>query len=271
MIRLFAALRRQTPDALVRAANDGDIAKVESLLDAGVPVDARDSKGQTAMMAAAMRGHVELLERLVKRGAYVDAMAPNGGTALGIAAQSGDPACVQLLLKAGADANAGSSAGVTPLMLAAKAGSLSSVRTLLANAADIGAAVRSSIPMAQEPGDILGFTALAFAVLLDHAEVVRVLRAHGARLNPCLSKGFTLLGLAAAHNSESSARMLLTLGVDPNQPMGAGPFAGQTAIMIANQHGHADLSALLLAHGAEVTGTRIKAAAPSRMLLRRTG
>lgn len=278
MFRLFAVLRGHTPRALVRAALEGHASKVEELLGAGVPIDGRDETGGNALMAAATRGHAEVVQVLVQRGAQVDAIAPNGSTALSMAAHAGDPTCVERLLDAGADPNAGSLSGVTPLMLAAKAGSLPAVRTLLAAGADVRCAVRASVPMREAPGDIYGFTAMAFAVLRGHAEVVRTLKAHGARLDPCLPGGFTLLTLATVTDGEAAARMLLNLGVDPNAPIRVGPRQGQTAMAIAVERDNRDLISLLASYGAETTGVRVKVASatmpPSyraHQELRRTG
>jgi ankyrin repeat protein len=58
---------------LVRAAETGNAAAVELMLDLGFPIDARGEDGGTALHAAAYHGSVEVVRLLVRRGADVDA------------------------------------------------------------------------------------------------------------------------------------------------------------------------------------------------------
>ena len=96
---------------LVRAAREGDVATIATLLKAGAAVDARSGV--------------------------------NGWTPLQHAIHKNQAAAVKALLAAGADANAGSrpasslqASGVTPLMMAAGYGQLEIVEALLAAGAD---------------------------------------------------------------------------------------------------------------------------------------
>ncbi len=254
MLKLFVRLLRQTPDALVRAALEGDRARVDALLDGGVPVNARDGRGNSALMAAALGGQPALVLHLLACGADVDAMAP-AGTALGMAALADRGEVIETLLDAGENPNAASRVGSTPLMLGARAGSLSAVRVLLASGANVEATIRTSVRIEGLPGDTLGFTALAFAVLFDHPDVIRTLWDHGGRLDPALSQGFTLLTLAASHGNEPAVRMLLALGADPAQPILRGHFAGSTPASLAVSRGRVALGELLAKY-ASVLETR---------------
>jgi ankyrin repeat protein len=83
---------------------------VRRLLDAGIPVDARDGNELTALMWAA--GHADnagsadalaTVALLIERGATIDAADNRGRTALMMAAELGDAAVVELLLQRGAD------------------------------------------------------------------------------------------------------------------------------------------------------------------------
>jgi hypothetical protein len=51
--------------ALIDAAGRGDLAQVEALLAQGVPVDAADGRGRTALIAAAYANQVAVAERLI--------------------------------------------------------------------------------------------------------------------------------------------------------------------------------------------------------------
>ncbi len=62
----------QDVDALHAAARAGAIEQVRELLDAGVPVDAENEYGTTALFFAADRGHLDLVLLLLRRGADPD-------------------------------------------------------------------------------------------------------------------------------------------------------------------------------------------------------
>ena len=59
-------------EALREAARAGDVAGIDALLAAGVPVDAPARYGQTPLYYAAEEGHLEAARRLVEAGADVD-------------------------------------------------------------------------------------------------------------------------------------------------------------------------------------------------------
>jgi ankyrin repeat protein len=152
-------------------------------------------------------------------------------------------ASVKLLLAKGAEARPGKGVmfNASPLFLAAFAGDRESVRLLLAAGADVnrkmnmlGFFPNSPLFVAVSLGDaemvnILldahanirekdqdGLTALHWAVLADHPEVVKTLAAHGAELNPVDRFGYTPL-LYAAHvdfGDADTAKVLLAAGAD---------------------------------------------------------
>ena len=57
----------QLAEALITAARAGKLETVTQLLDAGVPVDVRDSEKQTSLMAAASKGEAAVLQLLLER------------------------------------------------------------------------------------------------------------------------------------------------------------------------------------------------------------
>lgn len=146
--------KRALRDAdLSAAANLGDVAAVDKLLELGTPIDAFDAQGATALLRAAGAGHVDLVVHLIERGAQADRAArsgatplsaavsarrdavvaamierniavdqrlPGGGTALMIAAGLGYPEIAARLLARGADANAQDERGTRPMHAAAQ-------------------------------------------------------------------------------------------------------------------------------------------------------
>ena len=106
------------PDVLHQAAQAGDIDMLKAALTAGVEVDARDSRGWTALMHAANKGYLLLVSELLDAPAAVDIRAPDGATALFIAVAHGHTEIVELLMKAGADIRIRGPQGRTPVKAA---------------------------------------------------------------------------------------------------------------------------------------------------------
>jgi ankyrin repeat protein len=122
--------------ALVRAAERGDVAEVECLLDRGANIEARDENGNTPPVAAAGNGHREVVECLLDRGAdieaYIEARRGRGGrTALIAAAREGHGEVVECLLDRGADIEGQGEHGRTALITAAWYGHRDVVECLL--------------------------------------------------------------------------------------------------------------------------------------------
>ena len=93
-----------SPDvALLKAAEDGKMSTVVSLLSTGANVDARDQYQRTPLMLASLHGHVEVVRRLLSAGADIYATGAYGGTPLIFARRAGHETVIELLLEAGAE------------------------------------------------------------------------------------------------------------------------------------------------------------------------
>jgi len=92
---------------------------VQLYLEAGMPPDAADEKGTSAMHRAAANDTDRTLAVLIKAGAKIDPRDKDQNTPLCRAAASGKPKNVALLIKSGADVNAVCSFAKTPLHEAA--------------------------------------------------------------------------------------------------------------------------------------------------------
>ena len=141
------------PGDLPAAAISGDADAVTRLLDLGLPVDAVDPQGCTALLRAAGGGHEDILLRLLDRGADMQLSARTGATPLSAAISMRHARIVGILLQAGADPDQSLPGEVTPLMLAAALGLPEIAGRLLGK----GAAVRAR--------DAQGLTALHCAAL----------------------------------------------------------------------------------------------------------
>ena len=88
-------------------ARDGDAASLAAYLDAGVPVDLTNDKGDTLVMLAAYHGHADTVAVLTARGADVDRLNDRGQAPVAGAVFKGEDAVVRVLVEAGADPLAG--------------------------------------------------------------------------------------------------------------------------------------------------------------------
>ena len=137
MYRYFE--HQRLDQALLLAVNKDDMPAVQSLLDRGAYVNARDhNAGMTALMIAATHGHTPIVRLLMGRGADITAKSTQGGdTALIQAAGAGQTETAKVLLDRGADINGRDDIGMTPLISAVWLGRLSTVRLLLSKGADV--------------------------------------------------------------------------------------------------------------------------------------
>ena len=93
---------------------------IETLIDKGANVNAKNKDGSTALTKAAFNPNPEVIKTLIDEGADVNAKSKSGGTALMSAAIfNQNPEVIKILINAGTDVNAKSKSGSTALMFAA--------------------------------------------------------------------------------------------------------------------------------------------------------
>ncbi len=127
------------PSDVPAAAIVGDTDAVRRLLDLGLPVDAVDSQGCSALLRAAGGGHRALVDLLLARGANPGLAANTGATPLSAAVSMRQVEIVDRLLDAGAGLEQRLPGEVTVLMLAAALGLPELVSRLLQAGADLHA------------------------------------------------------------------------------------------------------------------------------------
>lgn len=98
---------------LMYAASSYGNSPLKQIIKAGVDVNARSMRGETALMASAVTGMAD--EDLLRAGAKVNAANDEGMTALMLLAQHGQSDEIGTLLRAGADAHMKDSEGRTAL------------------------------------------------------------------------------------------------------------------------------------------------------------
>lgn len=219
--------------ALMHAAADSSVSIMQSLIEAGADVKARNQRSATALHWAI--GDASRVKLLLASGAPVDVKTVEGRTPLYAAATlATGTATLRLLLEAGADVNAATLVGATPLFPAVNA-SAEMTKLLLDAGADPNRATLS------------GVTPLLFT---RDAAVVRLLVERGADVRARSKVGETALMDVAARGDLEAARLLLARAVDVN----AVDHRGYTALILASHYegDAAELVRLLLAHGADI-------------------
>ena len=101
----FLGLSPNAPVALVKAASEGDLARVQYLLQKGVPASSQNSRGCSALAAAAGSKNRKIMQVLLDHNADPNGSC-DGSPALLKAAEKGDLAGVKRLVDSGAQVSA---------------------------------------------------------------------------------------------------------------------------------------------------------------------
>ncbi|MBB2913321.1 hypothetical protein FHS43_004619 [Streptosporangium becharense] len=89
-------------------ARSGETARLRAYVEAGVPADLSNDKGDTLLMLAAYHGHAETVRVLAALGADPGRANDRGQTPLAGAVFKKEPEVIRALLDAGADPDLGS-------------------------------------------------------------------------------------------------------------------------------------------------------------------
>jgi ankyrin repeat protein len=195
----------------IAAASIGDAEAIGKLLELGLPADAVDGYGATALLHAAGRGHLEATAVLLDRGANSAHAAKDGSTALSAAVAARQWTIVDLLIGRGANVDQRLAGGGTALMAAAGRGDAESTGMLLAHDAQADAAddhgmcaLHAVAQFAFAGGDAQAARRV-FALLLDAGAAIDARNADGQ------TALLILLGARAQPRSGSDQKMLLGL------------------------------------------------------------
>ena len=247
------AVDSQGCSALLRAAGGGHRALVELLLARGADPALAANTGATPLSAAVSMRQLEIVERLLEAGAGLEQRLPGDVTVLMLAAALGLPELAARLLAAGADLHAHDAQGLTPLHCAALYGFTARERTRLVALLD------TLLLAGADPQAVAGNGLTPLLLLLGaRAEpgtpsTEDVLLAglerlfdEGVRLDARDGRGFGPLHLAALHGLMRTAQALLSAGADAN----ARDTLNRTPRDIAVMRGYVDLAAELVPSGA---------------------
>ncbi|MEU3227865.1 ankyrin repeat domain-containing protein [Streptomyces sp. NPDC006976] len=102
-------------------ARGGDADALAAYVDAGVPANLTNDRGDTLLMLAAYHGHAAAVAALAARGADPDRANDRGQTPLAGAVFKGEETVVRALLDAGADPAAGTPSALDTARMFGKA------------------------------------------------------------------------------------------------------------------------------------------------------
>jgi len=167
-------INKNTQNEFIRAAEDGNIVKIRSLIKKGVDVDTigypySNFDPATALIEASEDGRIEIVRELIKDGANINIeRGSDGWTALLCASRYGHTEIVDELIKAGADVNT-KHRGYSAIITAAIGNNSEVVKQFIKAGADVNSP------------DWFGKTAIDYARQNNNSEMVEELIAAGAR------------------------------------------------------------------------------------------
>jgi len=225
--------RALQPGDVPAAAIVGDADAVRRLLDLGMPVDATDSQGCTALLRAAGGGHRATVDLLLARGADPGRAANSGATPLSAAVSMRQTDIVDGLLGAGAELEQRLPGDVTVLMLAAALGLPDLTARLLTAGANVHASDAQGL-MPLHCAALYGFTARERPRLLALFDTLLLA---GAEADAAAAGGVTplllLLGARAEPGTACDEDTVLValdrlldedVSLDAQDPRGFGPL-----------------------------------------------
>ncbi|KAG7203338.1 hypothetical protein KM043_010425 [Ampulex compressa] len=223
------------------AASAGSVEAVLALARAGgsAAAGASDKDGLTALHCAASRGHARCVEALVNLcGSQPDHVDDNGCSALHYAATLGHADATALILKLRADPNRQDRKGRTPALCAAAKGQLETLKILAQHGGSLHARTVRGTGVAHE------------AVASGRIELIKWLaKKRPSTLDVATHDGKTPLHVAALHGHLDACKVLLDNGARINAVLRTNKGNLMTALDAALYRGYRDCAKLIQLHG----------------------
>lgn len=250
--------------SLHKAAAEGDIDQVKSLISKGINIDSLDNADDpaTPLHQAVIAGHRDVVEVLLSHGARIDALDNRAFTPLHRAAECGHTDIAMLLINKGADINRRDSLSASALHHASMKCHREVAALLIAKNANVNAK------------DAYGDTPLHCAAEAGHKDIVELLIAKGADVNAENDDGQTPINLAVIQNRKDIVELLVEkeaeisihaaayLGdidkvksfIETGTSVNGEPGRGyRTPLYWAVRNNHKDVAKLLIEKGADVS------------------
>ena len=237
--------------ATYRAAQFGNTACLQVLVEAKADVHLAEDDGATPAWIAAQNGNLDCLKLLKAGGADFDRPdkskdtgnpdSAGGDTPAHMAVVHGQLECLQWLKEAGADVSKANSAGRTPVFIAARYGMIDCLQWLIKVRVDIKTA------------DNDGRTPFLIAARHGKEDSLLLLKDAGADMNAVDNEGKSPMHLAAETGQLSCIKFLKEEGADLDKEIGLGSNEGLTASVLAVMNGQFECVKFLIEAGAKLT------------------
>jgi ankyrin repeat protein/beta-lactamase regulating signal transducer with metallopeptidase domain len=222
--------------ALATAASRGHAEVVQSLLDAGAPVDRVVQGDSTSLIAAASHNHENVTRLLIDRGADVNKAVRGDGSPLIAATRVNNVEIMKLMLSLGADPDLTVRGDENPLYHAVRHGNAESVELLISAGVDVN----------QEwPGD---GTPLIVATRSGDKKTIDALIRAGAQADQGVRGDGNAMIVAAQQGDNDLLRAMLETGADAN----AAVKGDGSPLIQAARNGNMEGVVLLLQAGADI-------------------
>lgn len=272
--RLKKAGVSPTPNALVAAAQAGQLEIAGWLLMAGIPVSSSNAAGKTALGAATENNQPEMVSLLLDAGADVNAADASGTPPLAYALRIPSQGMISLLLEQGASGNISIRGGEPALVHAVRGRDIRLADSLIRAGAKVDARAADGwigLPLAVSHEDEAmavalvnakanpdlktpaGDVPLTMAVRATNASLVSLLLRHKADPSAADPRGQTPLDAAVAGGDNTLVGMLYKAGAKSKN--------SEALLAIAIDRGNHPLVSMILEHGAnpdlEVPGHKL--------------
>lgn len=204
-IDIRGASRAVGATALFLAVERSHAAVVQALLDAGVDVNAKDSRGQSSLHRATRRESEGLMKLLLRNGAEVDCKNDEGRTPWSANVRSLNKRLLDILIEAGANSNTKGHQEVSKLYDGATNGKTELVALMLESGTD--PSIKTQFLWAP----------LHWAAYYGHMDCVKLLISHGAELSPVSDQEATPLDLALRANKIAIVDVLIRAGAQESR------------------------------------------------------
>ncbi|KAL7957939.1 ankyrin repeat-containing domain protein [Trichoderma compactum] len=231
---------------LLHAILNGNVAVVETLIEAGARLDVTDNIGGTPLFYAMSYRREAIVKLLLMNGATPKSEDKMATHLFFSAVEKGDLQVVQLFLDSGYDIETRERGNQTPLLSALKMGHTDILQVLLDRGANI------------EVEDENGLAPLHCAVISGDVDIIQLFLNNGADINSVNSKKQTPLLLAMEMRHLDIVEVLLHQGAHTE----AGDEAGRPALHCAVISGDIDMVLLLLNNNADINLADLKKRTP---------
>jgi FOG: Ankyrin repeat len=212
--------------AMIEAIKNGDVVKVQNLLDKGISANLKTDDGNSVLMLAAYLDKIDIAKLLIDKGADVNATDNNGKTALMYAAEKGNLDIAKLLLEKGAQIDAVDKNGKTALNIAEEN-----------NQKELADFLRNwNKPANLQISDLTPAPKISTQPTITPVSTVKPISLNDSLLN------------AVKEENLDKTKELLNEGANINSK----DQNGKTALMFASEEGNFDLVKLLVEKGANI-------------------